>query len=191
VEAGGLPLTGLTAWQALVDTADVRDGERVLVTAASGGVGHLAVQIAKARGAYVIASGRAVKHEFLRSIGADEVIDYTAVDLGSAVRGADVVFDTFGADTAALLPALRDGGRLVTIATDVTPLAAEAAARGIRVAAVLVEPDRIGLLGLAELAAAGRLRVAVDTVLPLPEAAKAHEFGERWQTSGKIVLAVG
>jgi NADPH:quinone reductase-like Zn-dependent oxidoreductase len=191
VEAGGLPLAGLTAWQALVDTAGLREGERVLVTAASGGVGHLAVQIAKARGAQVTASGRAVKHEFLRSIGADEVVDYTAVDLGSAVRDVDVVFDTFGAGTASLLPALRDGGRLVTIASDVTPLADAAAARDIRVSAVLVEPDRAGLLALAELAAAGRLRVAVDTVLPLSEAAKAHEIGERWQASGKIVLTVG
>jgi NADPH:quinone reductase-like Zn-dependent oxidoreductase len=191
VEAGGLPLAGLTAWQAVVDTAAVQPGERVLVTAASGGVGHLAVQIAKARGAYVIGSGRAVKHEFLRAIGADEVVDYTRTGLDTAVRDADVVIDTFGGDHAALLPTLRDGGRLVTIVyDDLAPVAAAAAGRSITVSGVLVEPDRIGLLGLAALVDEGRLRVAVDTTLPLAQAAKAHQIGERGQTTGKIVLTV-
>src|SRR5687768_4430002 len=96
VEAGALPLAGLTAWQALVDTAGVRAGQRVLIHAAAGGVGHLAVQIAKARGAHVIGTASAVNHDFLRGLGADEVIDYGTTDVAEAVRDVDVVLDPLG-----------------------------------------------------------------------------------------------
>jgi NADPH:quinone reductase-like Zn-dependent oxidoreductase len=91
VQAGALPLAALTAYQALVDTADVRPGQRVLVHAAAGGVGHLAVQIAKSRSAYVIGTASAAKHDFLRSLGADEVIDYHTVDFAEAVADIDVI----------------------------------------------------------------------------------------------------
>src|SRR5213076_732494 len=98
VQAAALPLVSLTAWQALVDTAAIRPGQRVLVHAAAGGVGHVAVQIAKARGAHVIGTASAAKHEFLRGIGVDEPIDYTAVDFATAVRDVDVVVDPVGGD---------------------------------------------------------------------------------------------
>src|SRR5690625_2522415 len=100
VQAGALPLAALTAWQALVDTAHVQAGQRVLVHAAAGGVGHLAVQIAKARGAYVLGTGSAAKHGFLREIGVDEPIDYRTTDFAEAVRDADAVLDTIGGDYA-------------------------------------------------------------------------------------------
>lgn len=188
VEAAALPLAGLTAWQALVETAALRPGQRVLVHAAAGGVGHLAVQIAKARGAYVIGTASAAKHDFLRSLGVDEPIDYTTSDFAQVVRDVDIVLDCFGGDYGTRsLPVLRDGGSLVTLPSpDVTPVPE----RGIRTGFTLVEPDYAGLLGLAELVEAGLLRPEVDTVLPLAEAAKAHELGESGRTRGKLVLTV-
>ncbi|MFE5793711.1 NADP-dependent oxidoreductase [Streptomyces sp. NPDC056503] len=188
VEAAALPLAALTAWQALVDAARVRPGERVLVHAAAGGVGHLAVQIAKARGAYVIGTASAAKHELLRELGADEVLDYREVRFEDAVSDVDVVLDALGGETAERsLKVLRAGGRLVTLpGPDDVPAAPE----GVRASWVLVEPDHLGLREIAALVERGALRPVVDTVLPLSEAAKAHELGERGRTTGKIVLSV-
>ena len=190
VEAAGLPLAGLTAWQILVDTADVRPGQRVLVTAAAGGVGHLAVQIAKAQGAHVIGTARAVKHDFLRGLGADEVVDYTTTDVAEATGDLDLVVDLLGGQSSVdAVPTLRPGGLLVPLTGAGDPaIEAAAAAHGVRVARFLVEPDHAGLEALAALVDAGRLRVEIDTVLPLAEAAKAHELGETGRTRGKIVL---
>jgi NADPH:quinone reductase-like Zn-dependent oxidoreductase len=190
-EAAGLPLAGLTAWQVLVDTAGVGPGQRVLVTGAAGGVGHLAVQIAKARGAYVIGTASAAKHDFVRALGADDVIDYTKADPAAAVSDLDVVFDPVGgADARNWLPAIKPGGMLLPFQTDDEELTAIAAEGRVRTALVLVEPDGHALEALAALTEAGRLRVEIDTVLPLAEAAKAHEIGERGRTRGKIVLTV-
>lgn len=109
-EAGALPLVSLTAWQALTEHSDVRPGQRVLIHAAAGGVGHVAVQIAKARGAYVIGTASAGKHEFLRDLGADEVIDYRETDFTEAVKDVDVVLDTLGGETSVRsLRVLRPG----------------------------------------------------------------------------------
>jgi len=191
-EAGGLPLAGLTAWQILVDTADVQPGQRVLVTAAAGGVGHLAVQIAKARGAHVIGTARAAKHDFVRSLGADEVIDYTTTDVGTATGDIDVLVDLpGGASALQALPALKPGGLLVPVTGGRDDeITAAAAAHGARLALFLVEPDHAGLEGLAALVDAGRLRVEIDRVFPLADAAQAHAYGETGRTQGKIVLAV-
>ncbi|WP_436789426.1 NADP-dependent oxidoreductase [Yinghuangia sp. YIM S10712] len=192
VEAAALPLASLTAWQALVDTADVRPGQRVLVHAAAGGVGHVAVQIAKARGAYVIGTASAGKHELLRGLGADEMVDYRAVDFAAAVSDVDVVLDSVGGDYAARsLRVLKRGGTLVTILPpDEDFPAQEAEAAGVRTEYMLVEPDRAGLEAVTDLVESGRLRVVVDEVFPLVAAAKAHELGERGGTTGKIVLSV-
>ncbi|MGW2013390.1 NADP-dependent oxidoreductase [Streptomyces sp. NPDC001927] len=188
VEAAALPLAGLTAWQALVETARLRAGQRVLVHAAAGGVGHLAVQIAKARGAYVIGTASGAKHDFLRSLGVDEPIDYTTTDFAQAVRDVDIVLDCYGGDYGTRsLPVLRDGGSLVTLPS---PDDVPASVRGIRTGFTLVEPDYAGLLALAALVEAGQLRPEVDTVLPLAEAAKAHALGESGRTRGKLVLTV-
>jgi NADPH:quinone reductase-like Zn-dependent oxidoreductase len=192
VEAGALPLAGLTAWQALVETAEVQPGQRVLVLGAAGGVGHLAVQIAKARGAYVIGTARAAKHAFLEQLGSDEAVDYTTDDVADRVRDADVVLDTVGDDTAVgALPAVRDDGVVVTLSGTALSSILEAAAGRVRVTGILVEPDRKGLEALAELASAGALRPHLSHTFPLAEAARAHELGETGRTQGKLVLTVG
>ena len=189
VEAGALPLAGLTAWQALVETADVRPGQRVLVMAAAGGVGHLAVQIAKARGAHVLGTARAEKHPFLTDLGVDEAIDYTSENVAERARDVDVVLDAVGGDAASgAVRSVRDGGVVITLSgTSVGPLR-ELAGDRVRVDGILVEPDRAGLEAIAELAAAGALRPHVSHTFPLADAARAHELGETGRTQGKLVL---
>ncbi|NKE58456.1 NADP-dependent oxidoreductase [Lentzea sp. PSKA42] len=181
VEAAGLPLAALTAWQILVDTADVRAGEKVLVTAAAGGVGHLAVQIAKARGAYVIGTAREPKHTFLKDLGADEVIDYTRGNYdGSDI---DVFVDLVGGASPA---SVRPGGLFVGV-----PSGVDSAIRDdIRTSPILVEPDRAGLEAITALVESGELRVHVDATFPLEDAGKSHALGETGRTLGKIVLVV-
>ncbi|TCO53178.1 NADPH:quinone reductase-like Zn-dependent oxidoreductase [Actinocrispum wychmicini] len=192
VAAAAIPLAGLTAWQALVDTADVQAGQRVLIHAAAGGVGHLAVQIAKARGAYVIGTATAGKHEYLRGIGADELIDYREVDFAEAVRDVDVVLDALGGEySTRSLRTLRKGGLLVTIKPRAQEnLAAEAQALGVRAEALLVEADHAGMTALADLVTRGELRPTIAATFPLAEAAKAHALGETGRTVGKLVLVV-
>src|SRR3954470_14877413 len=195
VEAGALPLAGLTAWQSLVDVAHVRPGERVLIHAAAGGVGHLAVQIAKSRGAHVIGTASAAKHDFLRSLGVDEAIDYHTVDFAVAVKDVDVVLDPISLDTAARarsLAVLRPGGTLVSILPvpiDPDELA-DIAERGVRFESLLVEADRAGMQAIADLVETGDLRAHIEATFPLAEAAKAHALGETGRTTGKIVLTV-
>ncbi|MFJ8046029.1 NADP-dependent oxidoreductase [Kitasatospora sp. NPDC096147] len=193
VQAGALPLAALTARQALVDTAGVRPGQRVLVHAAAGGVGHLAVQIAKSLGAYVIGTASAPKHDFVRGLGADEVVDYRTTDFREAVRDVDVVLDTISGDTRTRsLDVLRPGGVLVSILPGggSPEEAATAAERRIRVETLLVEADHAGMNAIADLAASGALRAHVEAVFPLADAAKAHALGETDRTTGKIVLTV-
>ncbi len=193
VAAAALPLGGLTAYQTLVETAGVGPGTRVLVHAAAGGVGHLAVQIAKARGAHVIGTARAVHHPLLAELGADELIDYTSVDVGAAVRDVDVVLDLVGGPTAVdSLPTLRDGGLLVTVPSgaDLGPLRAAAGDR-VRTTPFLVEPSQVGMEALAGLVEAGSLRVRIARTFPLEQAAAAHELLEHGDVGGgKIVLTV-
>ncbi|MEW2376287.1 NADP-dependent oxidoreductase [Micromonospora sp. NPDC047812] len=190
--AAALPLASLTAWQALVDTADIQPGQRVLVHAAAGGVGHLAVQIAKARGAWVVGTARAGKHDLLRGLGADELIDYTTDDFGVVLRDIDVVLDTVGGDyTPRSLRTLRRGGILVSLLPVAPDFPADLAEKlGVRATRMLVEPDQAGMKAVADLVARGQLRPLVDTTLPLREAARAHERGETNRTTGKIVLSV-
>ncbi|MEU1021724.1 NADP-dependent oxidoreductase [Streptomyces sp. NPDC005904] len=192
VEAAALPLAALTAWQGLVETAGLRAGQRVLIHAAAGGVGHLAVQIAKARGAYVIGTAREDKHAFLRGLGADEVVDYARVDFTEAVSDVDVVLDGVGGEYGTRsLRVLRPGGHLVTLPDPGgLPDAGLAREHGVHAGWTIVEPDRLGLSEIARLVDEGKLRVEIDTVLPLEEAAKAHAHGERGRTRGKIVLQV-
>ncbi|MCB5166621.1 NADP-dependent oxidoreductase [Streptomyces bambusae] len=188
VEAAALPLAALTAWQALVDTAGVQPGQRVLVHAAAGGVGHFAVQIAKALGAYVIGTASAGKHDLVRSLGADEVVDYRTVRFEDVVSDVDVVLDGLGGETAERsLKVLRPGGRLIVLpGPDDVP--AETGA--VRAEWMLVDPDHLGLREIAALVGRGALKPVVEAVLPLAEAAKAHELGEQGRTTGKIVLSV-
>ncbi|MCQ8768610.1 NADP-dependent oxidoreductase [Streptomyces telluris] len=192
VQAAGLPLAALTAWQAVVDTARVTEGRRVLIHAAAGGVGHLAVQIAKARGAYVIGTASAAKHDFLRGLGADELIDYREQDFAEELGDLDVVVESISGDyPARSLHTLRPGGTLVSLLPLTEPVLTEARERGIRAVRMMVEPDLAGLRGISELVESGQLRTEIAAVLPLAEAGKAHELGETGRTSGKIVLTVG
>jgi NADPH:quinone reductase-like Zn-dependent oxidoreductase len=192
VEAAALPLVSLTAWQALVDVAAVRPGQRVLVHAAAGGVGHVAVQIAKALGAEVIGTASAAKHAFVRSLGADRVVDYTAEDFAEVVSDVDVVLDTIGGEYGPRsLRTLRPGGLVVSLASPAeAALSAVAEAQGRRSIFMVVEADQAGMRAIADLVERGLLRPALDTVLPLSDAAKAHEIGERRSATGKIVLTV-
>jgi NADPH:quinone reductase-like Zn-dependent oxidoreductase len=194
VEAAALPLVGLTAWQGLAEVARVQPGQSVLIHAAGGGLGHVAVQVAKALGAYVIGTASAGKHALLRGLGADQLIDYRSTDFAAELRDVDVVFDTIGGDYAARsLAVLRDGGTLVSITGPSEPggeVEAAAAARGIRTGWTLVEPDRHGLLALSELVAAGKLRPVIAETFGLADVARAHAVGEQGSTTGKLVLRV-
>lgn len=191
VQAGALPLAALTAHQALVDTAGISAGQRVLVHAAAGGVGHLAVQIAKAHGAHVIGTASAPKHDFLRELGADEVIDYRETDFTEATRDIDIVLDPLVGEVAARsLEVLRPGGTLVSLLPLHGEVLERAAQRGIRATPVLVESDHAGMNAIAELVEKGALRAHVEAAFPLAEAARAHALGETNRTTGKIVLTV-
>lgn len=191
VQAGALPLVALTAWQALVDTADVRPGQRVLVHAAAGGVGHVAVQIAKARGAYVIGTASAAKHGLLKEWGADEAVDYREVDFAEVVRDVDVVLDPFAGEVLdRSLGVLRPGGIAVSILAVTAGQRARARELGVRVAGLLVEADHAGMAAIADLVERGLLRAHVQEVFPLAEAARAHALGDTGHVTGKLVLEV-
>ncbi|MEU9641187.1 NADP-dependent oxidoreductase [Streptomyces sp. NPDC048188] len=192
VQAGALPLVSLTAWQALVERAELRPGQRALVHAAAGGVGHVAVQIAKARGAYVIGTASAGKHEFLRSLGADETVDYRETDFAQVVKDVDVVLDTIGGDTSLRsLRVLRPGGVVVSILPVGSDEFFEEADRlGVRAVRMLVDADRAGMEEIARLVESGQLRATIAQTFPLAEAARAHAQGETGRTTGKLVLVV-
>ena len=190
-QAGALPLAGLTAWQAL-DTAGLGEGDRVLVHAAAGGVGHLAVQIAKARGAYVIGTARSEKHAFLRELGVDEPIDYTAGPLEESVSDVDVVLDLVSEDDDGLTRSLRTlgkGGLLVAVAGELGRKVVSAAReQAKRATAIDVKPDRAGVESLAALTEEGELEVVIEEAFPLERLAQAHERLQAGRVSGKLVL---
>jgi NADPH:quinone reductase-like Zn-dependent oxidoreductase len=189
VQAGALPLAALTAWQALVDTAGVQPGQRVLIHAAAGGVGHLAVQIAKDRGAYVIGTASAGNHDLVKSLGADEMVDYRSADFATAVSDVDVVLEVIGGDYAERsLRVLRPGGLLVSLLPFPPGVRESAADRGVRAEIMLVEADHGGMTAIADLVTAGKLRPVIAATFPLAEAAKAHELGDSGHVAGKLVL---
>ncbi|MFI5675205.1 NADP-dependent oxidoreductase [Streptomyces cellulosae] len=191
-QAGALPLVSLTAWQALVENADLQPGQRVLIHAAAGGVGHVAVQIAKARGAYVIGTASAGKHDFLRGIGVDEAIDYRETDFAQAVKDVDVVLDTLGGETSVRsLRVLRPGGIVVSIIPFGSDEFHEEAERlGVRAVRMLVDADRSGMKAIVDLVERGKLRATIADTFPLADAAEAHALGDTGRTTGKLVLTV-
>ncbi|WP_439386217.1 NADP-dependent oxidoreductase [Amycolatopsis lexingtonensis] len=191
-QAAAVPLAALTAWQALVDTAHVQAGQRVLIHAAAGGVGHLALQFARHLGAQVVGTARAGRHDWLTKLGADELIDYTAVRFEDAVSDVDVVLDLVGGDTGMRsVGVLRPGGLLVAVPAGVSPeLAAAAEARGVGVTPFLVEPDGPALATIGALIDSGEVVVEVEEVFPLEQVAAAHVRGESNRTRGKLVLRV-
>jgi NADPH:quinone reductase-like Zn-dependent oxidoreductase len=188
-EAASLPLVALTAWQALFETADLQPGQTVLIHAGAGGVGTSAVQLAKWRGARVIATASERNHDFLRSLGADVVIDYRTQRFEDVARDVDVVLDPIGGDTQLRsLGTLRDGGILVSL----VGLAREARspARNVRTTGILVSPNADQLGRIAALVDSGDLRPIVSHRFGLNEVAAAHRQSETGSTRGKIVLEV-
>ena len=188
-EAAALPLVGLTAWQALIEAAGVEEGQTVLVHAGAGGVGHVAVQLARWRGARVVATASARNTEFLTSLGVEQVIDYTATPFEQAVSEVDVVLDPIGGDVFdRSLDVLRPGGTIVSLREREPEEKAEP--RNLRGMYRLVRPEGSQLGELAALADAGQLRVEVQDEVPLSDVAKVHELSETGHTRGKLVLRV-
>src|SRR5207244_6117432 len=164
-------------------------GQTVLIAGAAGGVGHLAVQFAKLAGARVIGTGSSRNRDFVLGLGADEYVDYTQQDVGEAVSGVDVAFDTVGGETTqSLLPAVREGGILVTIAGG--PPEEAARQRGVRAELLVMSPKREQLERIAELVADGDVHVEISE-LPLSEIQRAHELSESGHARGKLVLTLG
>lgn len=189
-QAAALPVAGLTAWQALFDHAGLRRGQTVLIVGGAGGVGHLAVQLAKRAGATVIASGSKRNREFVSALGADEYIDYEQENVATAVSDVDVAFDTVGGEAAAsLLDTVRSGGVLVSIVS--APPEEVARERGVRTQLFGMSPDVVQLAQLGELVAGGELRVEIAEVLALSDVRRAHELSESGHTRGKIILEPG
>jgi NADPH:quinone reductase-like Zn-dependent oxidoreductase len=188
-QAAALPVAGMTAWQALFDRGRLERGQTALIAGAAGGVGHLAVQFAKLAGARVIGTGSSRNRDFVLGLGADEYVDYTEQDVGQTVSGVDVAFDTVGGDTTqALVSTVGEGGILVTIAN--APPDEAARAHGVRAELLVMSPSSEQLSRIAELVAAGEVRVEISQVLPLAEVQQAHELSESGHTRGKIVLTV-
>ncbi len=189
VQAAALPLSALTAWQALFDHAGLKPGHEILIHGATGGVGSLAVQLAHWRGAFVVATAAPQNVALARELGADKVIDYTASRFEDHVRDADVVLDTVGGETLERSwSVLRPGGILVTIAGSIPE--GKPAQHGVRGMSFIVAPNRAELVEIARLVEAGKLQPIVEATFPLEEARQAFEFGAGGHNRGKIVLQV-
>ncbi len=187
-EAAGIPIVGETGWRAMVVVANVQRGQRVLIQGGAGGVGSSAVQIAKARGAYVIATASPSHNALLRSLGADEVIDYHDAHAEEAIRNVDVVLNTVDAQTGERsVGMIKPGGILVSVVG--APPAAPCATGQIRCA--ITGPVTGEFLGaLSDLADHGQFRVNIDERLPLADAAKSWDLNRAGHTGGKIILEV-
>jgi NADPH:quinone reductase-like Zn-dependent oxidoreductase len=188
--AAALPLAGITAWEVLVKTANIKAGDRVLIHAGSGGVGSLAVQLAKSRGAYVVATTSIKNIPLVHSLGADQVIDYRNQQFEHIVHEMDIVFDTIGGEVQEKSWAvLKQGGILVSIIS--TPSSEIATAHAVRSAFVFIGPDAAVLKELATLVDAGKMRPIIAAEFALEDIVKAHALSESGHTVGKIVLHVG
>lgn len=191
ITAGSSPMVALTAWSSLYELAGLAAGQRVLIHGAAGGVGHVAVQLAKLRGADVLATASPRNHQFLIGLGADQVIDYTTDWIGSAARDLDVILDPIGGPAAAdLLRALRPGGTLVTL-KGADPRHDAAARDRYNVARTYVAPDGPTLAQIGRLLADGSLRVHVAETFSLDEIGRAHAIGEQGHVRGKLVALPG
>jgi NADPH:quinone reductase-like Zn-dependent oxidoreductase len=189
VASATVPLAGLSAWQGLFDHGELAAGQRVLIHGAAGGVGSLAVQLARWRGAHVVATTSAGNAQTARALGADEVVEPPWTRLEATAGQVDLVFDTAGGERLAASPALlRAGGRLVSVAEEPPPQAA--GGRGISAHYFVVEPNREQLVELARLVDGGELRPLVGEVFPLADAAEAFRRSLGGHRPGKVVLRV-
>jgi len=188
-EAAAVPLAGLTAWQGLFDYGLLKEGQKVLIHAAAGGVGTYAVQFAKSVGAYVIGTASDQNIDFLKKLGADEVIDYHMENFETKLKDIDLVLDTIGGDTQLKsIDVLKPGGRLIT--TLATEFANEAKAKKVHLSSYVAQSIPAQLEEIAQLIDAGKVKPIIDQVLPFTDAKKAHISSEQGHTRGKIVLQV-
>jgi NADPH:quinone reductase-like Zn-dependent oxidoreductase len=189
VHASAIPLSGLTAWQALFDHAKVSQGDTVLVHGAGGGVGTFAIQLARWKGAHVVATCSSSKAALVRELGSDDVIDYSKTRFEDEVTDADAVLDTVGGDTLERSwGVLRRGGTLVTIVDDAPE--SKAAEHGVRGVSMLVEPSRSQLIEISRLVDRGEVKPIIGSVFPLSEARAAYEKGLAGHNTGKTVLKI-
>ena len=188
-EAAAVPLAGLTAWQGLFDHGLLKEGQKVLIHAAAGGVGTYAVQFAKSKGAYVIGTASDQNIEFLKKLGADEVIDYHMENFETKLNDIDLVLDMIGGDTQLKsIDVLKPGGRLIT--TLAPEFVNEAKAKNVHLSSYVAQSIPAQLAEIAQLIDAGKVKPIIDQVLPFTDAKKAHISSEQGHTRGKIVLQV-
>jgi NADPH:quinone reductase-like Zn-dependent oxidoreductase len=189
VRAAATPLSALAAWQSLFDLGHLESGQRILIHGGSGGVGHFAVQLAKWKGAYVIATASTKNQSLLRKLGADETIDYTTQEFEDAAHKIDIVLDTIGGKTQERSwLVLKKGGVLISL---VQPPSEQKARRfGVRGIMCSVQPDGAQLGEIAKLIDSAKLKPIIDRILPLSEARRAHELSQDGHIRGKIVLRV-
>ncbi len=189
-EAASIPLVGLTSWQCLDDFADIKQGDKVLIHAGSGGVGSFAIQLAKSLGAWVATTCSTKNIEFVKSLGADKVIDYRIEDFTQVLADMDIVFDTLGGDIQTQsYDVLKEEGVLVSIAGQ--PDQELAQTKKVKAGYVFLEPDGEQLAKIGEMTEQGKIRANVGTVMKLEEIQEAHRLSETHHAKGKIVLRVG
>lgn len=189
VEAAAVPLAALTAWQALIDTAKINAGQTVLIHGGSGGVGSFAIQIAKARGAKVIATASTQNQDLLKELGADVSIDYTKTKFEEVAKDVDVVLDPVGKDTLARsYGVVKKGGIVVSLVSSIDK--AELEKHGIRGTPISVTPNAAELGEITKMIEEKKLRPIVSQLFPLSEGAKADEKAETHHTRGKMVIKI-
>ena len=190
VTAGAVPLAALTAWQALFEVARLESGQKILIHAGAGGVGHFAVQFALERGAHVVATASPANRDFLAELGVHEVIDYHTTDVAEECYGLDVVLDLVGGEAGKRsLHTLSETGVLVTIPTvTADDIVSAAEAMGLRAHGMTVRPDVFHLDEIAELIEDGDVRVHIDQAFPLNQVQAAHALLEGGHVRGKLVL---
>jgi NADPH:quinone reductase-like Zn-dependent oxidoreductase len=189
IEASGVPLAGITAWEALVNKAEIKKGQKVLIHAASGGVGTIAVQIAKAKECYVIGTTSGHNVDLVKSLGADEVIDYTKQEFSEVLSEIDVVFDTLGGTVQDnSWKVIKKGGFLVSIARN--PEQSVAGKMGVKAGYVFIGPNVPVLNQLTSLIEGGKIKPVIDSVFRLEDIKKAHLLSQSGRARGKIIIEI-
>jgi NADPH:quinone reductase-like Zn-dependent oxidoreductase len=189
VESAAVPMAALTAWQSLVDVAKLQPGQTILIHGGSGGVGSFAIQIAKARGARVIATASTANQDLLKQLGADVAVDYTKTKFEDAAKDVDAVLDPVGKDTLARsYDVVKKGGIVMSLVAQPDPT--ELKKRGIRGASISSHPDAKDLAEIARLIDAGKIKPIVTQVRPLIEAVAAQQQAATHHTRGKVVIRI-
>ncbi|MGH9645603.1 MAG: NADP-dependent oxidoreductase, partial [Bryobacteraceae bacterium] len=190
IHSAAIPLAGLTAWQALFDTAGLTAGQKVLVQAAAGGVGHLAIQFAKIKNLYVAGTASGRNQEFLKQLGCDLPIDYETTRFEDVVHDYDAVVESMGGDVRTRSwKVLKKGGILVALIGP-PPSEDDAKSHGVRASIIWGQADPVQLWEIKRLVDSGKVRPEIAAVFPLRDAAKAHRMSETEHVRGKIVLQV-